>query len=166
MNDTTVPISKDATLCLVNISANEKGADKLLNVNLNEFCPPLQQPPENIIKQCLYQIFNKQSKIADQCCMILSNLTRPMHFIECIIDMIENSGQSFDELINIFTKKEYNKYAKLHYLGPMLSNLTQSRRVRKYILDKEKCVIQRLLPYTEYKESLIRRGGIIGNILF
>ncbi|XP_076257144.1 protein HGH1 homolog [Rhynchophorus ferrugineus] len=164
MNDTTVPISKDVSLCLVNISANEKGADKLLNVNLNESCPPLQQPPEDIVKQCLHQIFSDQSKLADQCCMILSNLTRPMHLIEQIIDIIEDSGKSFDELINIFTKNQYNKYAKLHYLGPMLSNLTQSRRVRKYILDKEKCVIQRLLPYTEYKESLIRRGGIIGTL--
>lgn len=162
MDDKTVPISKDASLCLVNISANEKGATTLVNVDVNEHCPPLQVPPENIVKQCLNQIFNKDSKIADQCCMVLSNLTRPTHLIEKIIDVIEKSDKTFDELIDIFTKKEYNKSAKLHYLGPVLSNLSQSSRVRKYILDKDKCVVQRLLPFTEYKESLVRRGGIVG----
>ncbi|CAG9769971.1 unnamed protein product [Ceutorhynchus assimilis] len=164
LEDKTVPISKDASLCLVNISANERGATALLNVDVNANCPPLQLPPQHIVTQCLNQIFNEQSKIADQCCMILSNLSRPSHLIEKVIDVIEASGKSFDELINIFTKKEFNKNAKLHYLGPVLSNLSQSSHVRKYILDKEKCVIQRLLPFTEYKDSLVRRGGIVGTL--
>lgn len=164
LDDRTVPISKDASLCLVNISANEKGARNLLKLDVNKDCPPLQVPPENIAKQCLTQIFNKESKIADHCCMILSNLTRPKHLIEDVIDIIEKSGRFYDELIDIFTKKEYNQNAKLHYLGPVLSNLSQSNKVRKYILDKNKCVIQRLLPFTEYKESLIRRGGVVGTL--
>lgn len=95
--------------------------------------------------------------------MILSNLSRTNH--EKVIDFIEKSDKTFDEIINIFTKKQYSKVgANLHYLGPVLSNLSQSSRVRKYILDKDKCVIQRLLPFTEYKDSLIRRGGVVGTL--
>lgn len=164
LNDNTVPIAQDASLSLINISANEKGASKLLDLNLKESCPPLQNPPEDIVKQCLNQIFDSNSKIADQCCMILSNITRPIHLLEKTIDIFEDSGKTIEELINIFTKKEFNKKANLHYLGPLLSNLSQSGRVRKYILDKERCIIQRLLPFSGYRKSLIRRGGIIGTL--
>ncbi|XP_050315701.1 protein HGH1 homolog [Anthonomus grandis grandis] len=164
LDDQTIPISKDSSLCLINISANEKGAQALLEVDTNADCPPLQLPPENVVNQCLKHIFNKESKIADQCCMILSNLTRPKHLIERVVNIIEKSGKTFDELVDIFTKKEYNKGAKLHYLGPVLSNLSQSSTVRRYILDRDKCVIQRLLPFTEYKDSLVRRGGIVGTL--
>lgn len=165
LEDTSIPIAKDASMCLVNISANEKGAILLANLDVKEYCPPLQKPPDNIVKQVLSSIFNTESSIADQCCMILSNLTRPSHLIEKIIDLIEKSGKTFDEIINVFTKIEYNKKGgKLHYLGPVLSNLSQSRRVRLFILDKSKCVIQRLLPFTEYKRSLIRRGGVVGTL--
>lgn len=163
LSDQSVPISKDASRCLINISANDLGAKTLLNLDTTQNCPPLQKPPDNVIIEVLNHIFDSNSYIADPCCMILSNITRTSQLIEKIIDIIESSNKTFDELVNIFTKNEYNKHgAKLHYLGPVLSNLTQSSRVRKYILDKNRCVIQRLLPFTEYKDSLVRRGGTIG----
>jgi len=31
-------------------------------------------------------------------------------------------------------------------------------------MDRERCVIQRLLPYTEYEHSHIRRGGVVGTL--
>lgn len=97
--------------------------------------------------------------------MVLSNITRPQHLIEKIVELIERSGITFDVIVNAFTKVKFNnKGAKLDYLAPVLSNLSQSHTVRKYILDKEKCVVQRLLPYTEYKDSTLRRGGIIGTL--
>ncbi|CAG9831106.1 unnamed protein product [Diabrotica balteata] len=165
LEDKSVPIAKDASMCLVNISANDKGATALINLDTKEYCPPLQRPPAHIVKQVLSSIFNTTSRIADQCCMILSNLSRPPHLLEKIIDNIEDSGHTFDDIINIFTKIEYNKSgAKLHYLGPVLSNLSQSHRVRLFILDKDKCVVQRLLPFTEYQASLVRRGGVIGTL--
>ncbi|XP_019769565.1 protein HGH1 homolog [Dendroctonus ponderosae] len=164
LQDKSALIAKDVSLSLINITAQEKGAAAVLELDLSVECPPLQLPPENIVKQCLKEIFNKESKIADQCCMILSNVSRLRHLIEKVIDLIEESGHTFDELIEIFTKNEYNKSAKLHYLGPVLSNLTQSRRVRTFVLDKSKCVIQRLLPFTEYKDSMVRRGGVIGTL--
>ncbi|KAJ8949189.1 hypothetical protein NQ318_021682 [Aromia moschata] len=165
LDDQNLPVAKDASLCLINISANEKGATVLLDVDVNKDCPPLQTPPENIVNQTLKHIFNPESSLADQCCMILSNLSRPSHLIQKVVDLTEKSGKTFDEIINIFTKKQYNrKGAKLNYLGPVLSNLSQSHQVRMYILDKDKCVIQRLLPFTEYADSVVRRGGIVGTL--
>ncbi|KAK9753114.1 protein of unknown function (DUF384) [Popillia japonica] len=97
--------------------------------------------------------------------MILSNLSRSPRYTEKIIDLMEKADVTFDVLINAFTRNKYNnKGANLHYLGPVLSNLSQSVHVRKYILDRDRCVIQRLLPFTEYKDSHIRRGGIVGTL--
>jgi len=31
-------------------------------------------------------------------------------------------------------------------------------------MDRGRCVIQRLLPYTEYEHSHIRRGGVVGTL--
>ena len=46
----------------------------------------------------------------------------------------------------------YNsKGAGLHYLGPFLSNLSQLSDVRQKILDRERCVVERLLPFTDYQ---------------
>lgn len=36
--------------------------------------------------------------------------------------------------------------------------------VHRYLMDKDRSVIQRLLPFTEYASSLVRRGGIIGTL--
>lgn len=165
LNDTTKVIAKDASLCLVNISAVNEGALILVALDIKQHCPPLQKPPNNIIHEILQNIYDPNSHIADQCCMILSNLTRYSHLIEKVVDLIEEHDKSLDELINIFTKIDYNKNgAKLHYLGPVLSNLSQSHRVRMFMLHKSKGVVQRLLPFTEYKESLIRRGGVVGTL--
>lgn len=164
INDSTVPIAKDACLCLVNISAIEKGASNLINLNVKEHCPPLQKPPNNIVQEVLHNILDLNSHIADQCCMILSNLSRYSHLTETVIDMLEESNKSLDDIINVFTRIKNKNGAKLYYLGPVLSNLSQSSRVRMFILDKSKCVIQRLLPFTEYKDSVIKRGGVIGTL--
>ena len=47
-------------------------------------------------------------------------------------------------------------------LATFISNLTQLQESRDFILDKDRCVIQRLLPFTMYSASLTKRGGIVG----
>ncbi|KAL3270560.1 hypothetical protein HHI36_021097 [Cryptolaemus montrouzieri] len=164
LEDNSEPIAKDSAACLINLSADIHGPTYLLNLSKN-YCPPLQSSPDTIVKECLKHIFNKESNIADECCMILSNLSRDEHSVGLMFDLLKETQYGFDDIINIFTKVDYNtRGAKLNYLGPWLSNMTQDQRVREYILDPEKCVIQRLLPYTEYKESIVRRGGIIGTL--
>lgn len=34
----------------------------------------------------------------------------------------------------------------------------------RYLMDKDRSVIQRLLPFTEYADSVVRRGGIVGTL--
>ncbi|KRT79669.1 Armadillo repeat containing protein, partial [Oryctes borbonicus] len=166
LNDNSEVISKESALSLVNISANEDSVSPLLELDLEEKSKiAIQRKPHNIIKTALQFILDKDCHIADPCCMILSNLTRSSRHAEKVIEFMQKADVTFDVLINAFTRNKYNnKGASLHYLGPVLSNLSQNASVRKYILDKEKCVIQRLLPFTEYKDSHIRRGGIVGTL--
>lgn len=42
------------------------------------------------------------------------------------------------QLVQIFCTEGYNKNAKLHYLGPLLSNLTQLPEARNYLMDKDR----------------------------
>jgi len=68
--------------------------------------------------------------------MILSNMTRPFHLVDRVVTLIEQSGYSWDAIVAAFTAKQYNTTGdKLHYLGPVFSNLSQSPRVRRYLVD-------------------------------
>lgn len=47
-------------------------------------------------------------------------------------------GVGLPKLVEIFCTEGYNKQAKLHYLGPLLSNLTQLPEARKEILSQDR----------------------------
>ena len=145
-------IAKDAYLALVNLSAVEDICYKLLS-------------PE-FVKSLLRCILKSDSTHADIVCMILSNLSRKEDCAQKIVDLMIKHKEDigFDKIIGVFCQVNFNKHANLHYLGPFLSNLTQIQAARYYILDKERCVIQRLLPFTQYMESLVRRGGVVGTL--
>ncbi|OAD57950.1 hypothetical protein WN48_00983 [Eufriesea mexicana] len=163
IQDSSTAISKDAALAIINITADEGGSNAFLLISETE--PKDGKYNYNLIHVCIRFIMDKECILADPCCMILSNMTRPLHLVDRIITLIEKSGYSWDKIVAAFTAKQYNNTgAKLHYLGPVFSNLSQSSHVRRYLMDKNRSVIQRLLPFTEYEDSLVRRGGIVGTL--
>ncbi|XP_076644569.1 protein HGH1 homolog [Halictus rubicundus] len=163
--DSSAPVSKDAALSIINITAEEAGTNAFLVISETFTQSPDQKYDYNLIQVCLRFIMDKESPLADPCCMILSNMTRPSHLVDRVITLIEKSGHTWDSIVAAFTAKQYNKTgAKLHYLGPVFSNLSQSSRVRRYLMDRDRSVIQRLLPFTEYADSIVRRGGIVGTL--
>lgn len=84
---------------------------------------------------------DKSSTLADLCCMILSNMTRLFYLVDRMIKLIEQSDHSWDKIIAAFTAKQYNITGeKLHYLGPVFSNLSQSPLVRRYHLVDYFCI--------------------------
>ncbi|KOC65244.1 FAM203 family protein [Habropoda laboriosa] len=161
--DSSVAISNDAAMALINITADEAGSNAFLLIS--EAQPNNGKYNYNLIHVCIRFIMDKESVLADPCCMILSNITRPLHLVDRVVILIEKSGYTWDSIVAAFTAKQYNNTgAKLHYLGPVFSNLSQSPHVRRYLMDRDRSVIQRLLPFTEYTDSLIRRGGIVGTL--
>ncbi|KAJ9586292.1 hypothetical protein L9F63_020055, partial [Diploptera punctata] len=153
-------IAKDACLALVNISADEAGARALLSATQSD-----DNKQNNVVAVMMKFVMDAESSLADPACMVLSNLTRPSANIERVIELVQSCGFTLDQVVTVFTKQGHNKKgANLHYLGPVFSNLSQSITFRKYLMDKERCVIQRLLPFTEYEASHVRRGGIVGTL--
>lgn len=47
-------------------------------------------------------------------------------------------GVALPTLVDIFCTEGYNKQAKLHYLGPLLANLTQLPEARKELLAQDR----------------------------
>ncbi|KAF2882791.1 hypothetical protein ILUMI_23303 [Ignelater luminosus] len=168
LKHSNVNIAKNSALILVNISADINGADALLKLNNSINKNDLLKERFHVgdpIWSILKSILDSENVLADPCCMVLSNLTRPKQFLELVLDLIEKCEITYEQIVNVFTKNKYNqKGQNLYYLGPVLSNLSQSARVRKYILNKDKCVVQRLLPFTEFEDSVIKRGGVIGTL--
>ncbi|NXS70759.1 HGH1 protein, partial [Pandion haliaetus] len=47
-------------------------------------------------------------------------------------------------------------------LGPLLCNLSQLPEGRRGLLDRSRCSVQRLLPFTQYQDSVVHRRGVVG----
>jgi len=64
--------------------------------------------------------------------------------------------------VDIFDRKGFNPNADFHYLATVFLNMSQSFAGRELFLDRKLCLIPRLLPYTQYQGSSVRRGGVVG----
>ena len=149
MHDDNESVEKDSALALINLSGDE---DLAVNMRVPE-----------IVSIIWKKIADPDCRIADPLCMILSNLTINPSLCEQVYRRLKADGVSMDAVVSIFCKEGYNKKgAKLHYIGPVLSNLSQLPDVRGEILCRTGCVVERLFPFTEFKDSRVRRGGIIG----
>ena len=160
-------VSKDAFFTLINLSAHEVDAKQLI-----DRCPSL---PKRLIEY----VIDENSLFADTACAVLSNLSRGINNSKLIFKVFDNSeiheskndeqntnktlDFTLDKLLQVFCTENFNKNNKLDYLAPFICNLTQLENVRHKILNDD-LLIMRLLPYTTYNKSTIRRGGITGVI--
>ena len=149
-------IMKDALFALINLTTHAHIAQKIAT---------LSSKPD-LIMTLLKWVLKADFKYGDIVSSILANMSRDEECAKLIVKQILANQDSvgFDKLITVFCTIDYNKENKLHYLGSVLSNLTQIQETRQYILDKKRCVVQRLLPFTEYKESVIRRAGAVATL--
>ena len=151
-------IAKDASLAIINLTADKDLATIVLRVS--------HDMAINFVSQLWTRIEDPASSLADPACMILSNLTHDSSCCSQVLKDLASARINFDRIVTIFCKDGYNaKGANLHYLGPFLSNLSQLREAREQLLDKDNpVIISRLLAFTEYPGSHVRRGGIIGTL--
>ncbi|KAF4077796.1 hypothetical protein AMELA_G00211820 [Ameiurus melas] len=149
--DISIAIVKDCYHALVNLSADETLHKPLVK-------------EAGILPVLLHHLLDPEYEFSDRICSVLTNLSR--HERTCVDVLHELQEQPFGmaKIVEIFCTEGFNKKASLHYLGPLLSNLTQLPEARHFVLDKERCVIQRLLPYTQYEASVTRRGGVVGTL--
>ena len=149
-------IQEKAFKCLVNLSTNEAVSLNFLKL----------EKLENKCIDWLRYVIDPAYKLADLVCQLLSNLTRVEETARFIAEnvLLKDNEINLDKLVLVLCNLAYNEKADLHYLAALLSNLSQVGDIRKKIMDKEQCIVQRLLPFTEFQQSAIRRHGVIGTL--
>ena len=161
--DKAMPVVENCLKIIINLTVDDDVSWALLNLPNHVDLP----------KRLLQVVVDRKHVFADQVCGILCNVTRS---IRCSTRMAEvimkesasasdtaTDGQvSMHNLVLALTTEKYNEFAKLHYLAPFISNLTQVKAIRNYVMDEQRCVVQRLLPFLNYEKSPERRGGVIG----
>ncbi|XP_051871940.1 protein HGH1 homolog [Pristis pectinata] len=149
--DPSRAVVKDCYCALVNLSADESAHRPLVS-------------QADLLPSLLKNLCDPEYDFSDQVCSILSNLSRRTDTCREVFRAIQSEGVGLAKIVEVFCTDGYNKKGALHYLGPLLSNLTQLPEARQFILDKDRCVVQRLLPYTQYEGSGVRRGGVVGTL--
>ncbi|XP_055981397.1 protein HGH1 homolog [Sorex fumeus] len=147
--------ARDALRALVNLAA-EPG--------LHE---PLLAAEPGWPAQLLGRTLDPQWPWAEEAAAVLANLSRePAPCAELLTALAAaGPGESgLERLVRALCTPGYNARAPLHYLGPLLSNLSQQPAARAFLLDPARCVVQRLLPLTQYPDSSVRRGGVVGTL--
>ncbi|XP_053374714.1 protein HGH1 homolog isoform X2 [Mercenaria mercenaria] len=153
--DKRTDIQESVFKALINLMSDEETCWTILN--LEKF--------ENKFTEWLQSALDSSCKNADNICKLLSNLTRSEKCAGRVSQQVlENDDISIEKIVLVLCNLAHNPKADLHYLGAVLENLSQIREVRCRIMDKERCIMQRLLPFTEFKQSSVRRGGIIGTL--
>ncbi|GFO19916.1 protein hgh1 homolog [Plakobranchus ocellatus] len=153
--DSHSDIARDAYLCLINLSAEETIAWKLM-MNIPN--------GSALILDLLHRVLKPECLHADEATSIIANVTRIPGCAKQLAQQILSSESkvTMESIVNVLCHTKFNKNASMHYIGPILANLTQVSEIRKIIMDKQRCIVQKLLPFTEFQDSLIRRGGILG----
>ncbi|XP_069477988.1 protein HGH1 homolog [Ambystoma mexicanum] len=150
-SDPSVAIVKDSYYSLINLSADPETHESLIK-------------GVKLLPVMLKRLLDPEFDFADQICTLLSNLSREEHTCRRVFQAMQEEGVGLAKVVEVFCTKGYNHKASLHHLGPLLSNLTQLRETREFILDRQRCVVQRLLPYTHCEDSTVRRGGVIATL--
>ncbi|EDO39914.1 predicted protein [Nematostella vectensis] len=146
--DSNEKISSDAYSALINLSAVPALAEKLLKFK--------------IIIPLVDYLLNENSIHADKCAVVLSNLTRTESTCEIALnELLAASPDYVYRVVERFCESSLVSDSSPDSLALFISNLTQMKKGRELMLDRKRCVIQRLLPFTQHKSSLNRRGGVV-----
>ncbi|XP_038411745.1 protein HGH1 homolog [Canis lupus familiaris] len=147
--------ARDAARALVNLAA-EPG--------LHE---PLLEAEPALPARLLGRALDPEWPWAEEAAAVLANLSRepaPCAALMAALAAAGPGGSGLERLVRALCTPGYNARAPLHYLGPVLSNLSQRRAARAFLLDPDRCVVQRLLPLTQFPDSSVRRGGVVGTL--
>ena len=159
LKDPSVPLRKDAALALINLSADVDTAKKMTKPSKSN---------QQMVLTLWQMIENQVYPSADPACMTLSNLSIDKASCTQIWQYLQEHDITVEKVLDVLCVKKTmdkgeekeKKLPTLHYLGPFLSNLTQLPEVRQVLL--KDLLLERLLSFTDFKESSVRRGGIIG----
>ncbi|XP_050748825.1 protein HGH1 homolog [Gymnogyps californianus] len=90
-------------------------------------------------------------------CGVLANLCRERGAARRVLRGLRERGPGLEPLLQALGEPRPPPQ-----LGPLLCNLSQLPEGRRGLLDRSRCSVQRLLPFTQYKDSAVHRRGVVG----
>jgi len=151
LKDPVEQVSSASLLSLVNLSSVSSSCQEILGLQ-----PPLLPTLFKLLQE---KRGSSSSKVAEKASMLLSNLTREMAPAAQVWAQMEAAGLKVSLLVDLLCQEGEGN---LVYLGPSLSNLSQLTEVRSELMADNGSLLQRLLPFTEYTKSGVKRGGVVG----
>ncbi|XP_072266604.1 protein HGH1 homolog isoform X2 [Pyxicephalus adspersus] len=142
-------VIRDSYHILVNLASDPDAHRSLLDV-------------PDFLSSLIGRLFDCRYEYADSVCSALCNLSREEETCRAVLAALSTSG--LGQIVDMICGPQHNPTHTLDYLGPLLCNLTQLAEGRSFLLDRSRCVLQRLLPYTHTPGSVICRGGIVGTL--
>lgn len=121
--------SRDASRALVNLAADPGLHQQLLAAN-----------PE-LPARLLSCVLDSQWPWAEEAAAVLANLSRELAPCAALMEKLmaaEPEQLGLERLVSALCMPTYNAAAPLHYLGPLLSNLSQQAEVRAFLLDPDR----------------------------
>ncbi|XP_051467380.1 protein HGH1 homolog [Apus apus] len=92
-----------------------------------------------------------------QACGLLANLCREPEAAERVLRGLQERGPGLEPLLQALAEPRPPPQ-----LGPLLCNLSQLPEGRRCLLDRSRRSVQRLLPFTQYRGSVVHRRGVVG----
>lgn len=146
-DDDDINISKTSFKILINLTAELETAVKIAD------SPDFGNFIVNLLQLCL----SADSINAYSASKVASNLSRWEPCSAAIKKACfeeSNSKVSVNQIVEAFSKRPDT----LEYLANFLSNMSCQQEIRTLILDKKRCIIQRLLPLLSSDSSVVRQG--------
>ncbi|XP_052643888.1 protein HGH1 homolog isoform X3 [Harpia harpyja] len=131
----SLPAARHALGCLVNLSAEPAAREPLLAA-LPALLGLLPGGPA---------------------CGVLANLCRERGAARRVLRGLREGGPGLEPLLQALGQPRPPSQ-----LGPLLCNLSQLPEGRRGLLDRSRCSVQRLLPFTQYQDSVVHRRGVVG----
>lgn len=159
-NDKNDKVRLEALKVLVNLTSgtiNDKILTQLTNADFVTFL--------------LRAVLINNTDCSDMIAMLLSNLTQTTANSEVVFKCVQEDKEyvSIKKLVDAFCIEDYNKSCSLHHLGFLFANITVLKDARLMFLKKDDSMLTRLLPFTQYEKSGVRRlaiARVIKNCLF
>ncbi|XP_013786287.1 protein HGH1 homolog [Limulus polyphemus] len=141
-------LRENALKCLINLTSEEPFSQCIVKV---KDIPIIDQ---------LFQWIIQKDKHADLSCRIISNITHWKSCCEQVLPYLQKERLRLEHLVEVLC--DVDRHSDYHYVASVLCNLTQLPVVQEMIMDRNRCLLQQLLPFTTYMDSSIRRAGIVG----
>ncbi|XP_063155866.1 protein HGH1 homolog [Candoia aspera] len=113
-----------------------------------------------LLGRCLDPAF----PLAGPACALLANCSREEDACRDLFAELRRGGAGLLPLVEALCARDPRPGAPGQHLGPLLANLSQLPEARAALLDRSRCVVQRLLPFTQDAGSTLRRRGVVGTL--